>query len=158
MNRRRIIFSVMLLLVLAAQFFPKNRTNPGSDADAELFAAVDVPAAIREILERSCYDCHSNRTEWPWYSNVTPVGQWLAHHVDEARQHLNFSIWSELPVYRRAKLMGEMSEEVEAGDMPLPSYLWLHGEAKLSREDREFFTDWCDARRAQIEQKLDESR
>jgi hypothetical protein len=148
----------VLLLFLAAQFFPKNRTNPAGEVGADLFAVAEVPVEIRQILERSCYDCHSNETRWPWYSNVAPAGQWLAHHVEEARHHLNFSNWEKIAEHRRAKLMKEMSEEVAAGHMPLHSYLWLHGGARLSEQERAFFVNWCDTRRAELEEELDEPR
>jgi uncharacterized membrane protein len=158
MKRLRIgLFSLFVVFVIL-QVLPKNRTNPVVDAGTDLLAVADVPVEVRQILQRSCYDCHSNQTRWPWYSNVAPAGQWLVHHVDEARHHLNFSDWNSITAHRRAKLMKEMAEEVSEGHMPLHSYLWMHREAKLTEDERSLFADWCESRRAELEQEMDETR
>jgi hypothetical protein len=154
MTRKRLLW-ILLILLLAAQFVPKGKSNPATDPQQDFLADEEIPAEIRDVVQRSCYDCHSNATSWPWYSNVTPIGQWLAHHVEEGRHHLNFSAWSQLSDYRRAKLLDEMEEEVGEGHMPLPSYLWLHREASLDEVERGLLTEWCDTSRSGIEQGLD---
>lgn len=92
--------------------------------------AWDSPAT-RELAARACFDCHSNETKWPWYSNIAPISWLVQDHVDEGREYLNFSEWNK--TYEEA---GEAGETVEEGEMPIPNYLWLHPEAKLSVKEK----------------------
>jgi hypothetical protein len=87
-------------------------------------------ASIRELAVRACFDCHSNETQWPWYSNVAPVSWFVQRHVEEGRKVLNFSEWNR--VYEEAE---EASEAVLEGEMPLTSYLLAHPSARLTREE-----------------------
>lgn len=154
MRRRRIVWILVLLLALA-QFVPKGSSNPESDPAEDFFALAEMPQELRDDLQRACIDCHSNDTRWPWYTRLSPVGQWLVHHVDEGRHHLNFSRWGTLSDYRRAKLLAEMDEQVGEGHMPLRSYLWMHGEAKLSGGEREELVQWFRQERARLEETLE---
>ena len=90
----------------------------------------DTPTTLA-LVKRSCFDCHSNETVWPWYSNVAPLRWVIAHHVEEGREHLNFSRW-DLP----QKDAHEAAEEVEDGEMPMAGYLLLHQDKKLSESER----------------------
>ena len=83
---------------------------------------------------RACGDCHSNQTTWPWYSWVAPASWLVQHHVDEAREHLDFAEFDR--PQRDADEAAEAAEEVEEGEMPLPNYLWLHPEARLDDQER----------------------
>jgi hypothetical protein len=100
-------------------------TNPSVEREP----AWDSPRT-RALAERACFDCHSHQTRWPWYASVPLVGWWLQDHVDEGRAHLNFSTWS-----KPGREADEAAETIEEGEMPLASYLWLHGEAKLGADD-----------------------
>ena len=123
-------------LLMAIQFVPIDRENP------PVVAEIAAPAEVTAILERSCYDCHSNETRWPWYSRVAPASWLLAHDVEEGRERLNFSTWGRLPAHERAEEMEEIWEEVEEGEMPLWFYLPLHPEARLSADDRDVLERW----------------
>jgi hypothetical protein len=94
------------------------------------------------ILRRSCNDCHSSETVWPWYSNVSPVSWFLKSHIDEGRRELSFSEWATYPKRKRERKLHEMCEQVEAGEMPLKSYLPLHPSARLSDEDKRRLCEW----------------
>lgn len=143
--RSRKTLLLILAVVVLAQLWPKGKTNPPSDPNGHLFAVRQPPAEVRELLQRACADCHSNQTEWPWYTNLTPVGQWTVHHVEEARRHLNFDGWDRHSPAREAKLFEEMAEEVEEGEMPLRSYLWAHAEARLSAAERSTISSWAES-------------
>jgi Haem-binding domain len=95
------------------------------------------------VLERACRDCHSNRTEWPWYSNVAPVSWFVIDHVNHARSHLNFSDWSSYAPERRRKLLTGVCKETRSGAMPLSSYTWIHWSARLSPADVEALCNWA---------------
>jgi hypothetical protein len=84
----------------------------------------------RAIAERSCYDCHSNETDWPWYSNVAPMSWLVQHDVDEGRSELNFSEWPPDDA-------DDLHDPVEHGEMPPAKYTRLHGDAKLSAAERD---------------------
>ena len=127
---------LLLLLIVAfggIQFVPVERGNPAVESD------FDGPPAIAAILRRSCYDCHSNETAWPWYSWVAPMSWMLAEHVEDGRKRLNFSEWDEDEAWDS---MEEIGEEVAAGNMPLKNYLLLHRDARLSDADREALLAW----------------
>lgn len=126
------------------QFFRVDKTNPPVVAAETLATAIAVPPYVSEILGRSCNDCHSNMTRYPWYANVQPAGWFLKGHINEGREHLNFSVYNTYSSQKKAKALDEICEEVEAASMPLPSYLWIHGEAALKEGDAGILCEWAD--------------
>ena len=126
-----------VLVCAGIQLIPVERTNPPVTAD------LAAPAEIDAILRRSCYDCHSHETVWPWYAYVAPVSWWLADHVRKARSDLNFSDWPAFDFEEQEYAFREIEEQIEKGEMPLPNYLILHPEARLSDADRETLLDWA---------------
>ncbi len=137
MNRTTIAAAAVLAGLAAIQLVPVDRSNPPVETE------IDAPPDVHAILERSCYDCHSNQTRWPWYARVAPISWLVAHDVEEGREHLNFSEWNRLDGEERAELIEEVWEEVEEGEMPLWFYLPLHPEARLSPGDMETLRDWA---------------
>jgi len=131
-----------IAVVLAMQLYPMPRTNPPIETEAP------APDAVREILQRACYDCHSNETNWPWYAHVAPFKFFVVHHVEEGRRHMNFTTWNAFSAKKRAKRLREIMEEVDEAEMPLPSYLRLHPDAKLSAMDKELLRIWSEGRLA----------
>ncbi len=132
-----------LLIVLAGiQLFRPDRTNPPVTAAQTVQAAASVPPGVDAILRRSCYDCHSNETRWPWYSAVAPMAFGVVDHVTEGRAEMNFSEWGAYPPKKRTALLEKMCEEVREGKMPLKQYLWLHRDATLSEADWKSVCDW----------------
>ena len=85
------------------------------------------------MLKSSCYDCHSNHTKYPWYNNVTPVSWWIASHISEVKEELNFSEWENYTLKKKKHKLKEIIEETGEGEMPLRSYLWTHVEANYQR-------------------------
>ena len=122
-------------LLAAMQLFQPERTNPPSDPAASFEAVVRPPQEIASSLKRSCYDCHSNQTTWPWYSSGAPVSWLVANDVKEGRAHLNFSEWTRPGPEGELPSMGEVCEQVRAGKMPLWSYTLLHPDAKLTAQE-----------------------
>lgn len=138
----KIVVIVLILGFVVLQFFRPDRTNPPIVEAETLEAATRVPADVAAILNRSCSDCHSHKTTYPWYSNISPASLFLANHVANGRRHLNFSIWNTYDKKKKSHKMEEIQEQVEGGIMPLGSYLWIHRDAVLSESDKKALVDW----------------
>lgn len=139
------ITRVVLGLVVAGiaiQAVRPARTNPAVVSSRTLETAAMVPANTAALLKRSCYDCHSNETRWPWYSAVVPMAWAVASHVTEGRAHMNFSEWGAYAPGKRIAMLEKMCDEVRESRMPLPSYLLLHGDARLVEADWKAVCDW----------------
>lgn len=142
---KRILLALVILLVVAQAIRPA-RTNPPIDPAHELAA----PPSVASILQRSCYDCHSNRTVWPWYAQVAPVSWLLAKDVRQGRAEVNFSEWTTFTPRRTARKLKEICDQVESHEMPLEIYVPLHPDAKLSDADRQTLCDWAKGERAKV--------
>ena len=129
---------VALFLLVAVQFVPAERSNPPSKLE------IPATATVSTVLERSCYDCHSNRTQWPWYSRVAPVSWFVIRHVRMGRENLNLTEWPVLDIESQQYFLGEMKKQIEQGCMPLDSYLLLHRDARLSESDRALLLGWIE--------------
>ena len=133
----------LLVLFIGIQFIRPDRSNPATDPSLSL-AAVSAPdVRVTDILQRSCYDCHSNESRWPWYSQIAPISWTVAHDVEEGREHLNFSTWGNYPVDEKLHLLEELCEEIEKGKMPMGNYLLVHPDADLSEEEKVLLCQWA---------------
>jgi Haem-binding domain len=152
---------IAAVLFVAAQLVRPARTNPDIDEARTAQAHLDMPSEVQSILKRACYDCHSNETVWPWYSNVAPASWFLADHVNHGRKHLNFSDWTQPQRHaldsNPAAQLDAIYKEVGARNMPLGSYLILHPEAKLSDTDIEVICGWAKSQRARLANDSEEA-
>ena len=142
---RGAVFGCIALAVVIQAYRPA-RDNPPIVETRTLEAAVTVPAEVEQILARSCNDCHTDQTHWPWYSNVAPISWMIADHVSNGRRHLNFSEWLRPGVddpaeYTRQKFVSAC-RELRIGRMPLFSYEFLHPGARLSSIQIQTICDW----------------
>lgn len=150
---RKVLKWLVIALVavfVGVQFVRPARTNPSFDPAQTIYARLRMTPEVSGILNRSCQDCHSNATRWPWYSNVVPASWFLVDHVNEGREHLNFSEWGKLDKRRADKRLEEMCEQVSDMEMPLDSYTWIHRSARLSDEDRKILCSWTEAERKRL--------
>lgn len=127
----------LIAVFIVVQFVPVARVNPTERGQPA------APSEVQALLQRACYDCHSNETQWPWYSRVAPVSFLIAHDVTDGRRELNFSIWTQYNERRKARKMKEIAEQVEKDKMPQWYYVSLHPDAKLSVADRELIIKWA---------------
>ena len=146
----KIITIVAVVLIVGIQFVRPARTNPAVDESQTIFARTQITPEVSAILNRSCDDCHSNKTVWPWYTNVAPVSWWLSNHVNEGRHNLNYSEWGRLDHDRQDRKLRQICDEIQDGAMPLSSYLPMHPHARLSDEDKKTLCDWTDAERKRL--------
>jgi hypothetical protein len=135
MRLKHVGLACVALLGLA-QLVPVSRTNPPVEQE------VDAPPEVRALLERTCYDCHSHATRWPWYAWVAPASWLLAHDVSEGREHLNFSTWGRYDAEERAENLEEIAEMLDEGEMPPWFYLPLHPDARLSDAELSTIRAW----------------
>jgi len=133
---KRTVILVFAILVVGLQLVPVDRSNPPVSND------LPAPAAVKEILVRSCYDCHSNTTRWPWYARVAPVSWLVAGHVRDGRAALNFSHWLRYDHREQQRLGAAVIETMEKRTMPLPAYIYLHPEAKLTGSEIRILRSW----------------
>jgi len=129
----------VLLVLIGIQFVPMDvPAEVPTKADDELQA----PEEVHAILQRACFDCHSNHTDFPWYSSIAPVSWFTKMHVKEGREHMNFSIWASYDDEKKLKYLEKIPKAIKS-KMPLPSYLIMHKEAKLSDDDKKLLTEWA---------------
>ena len=138
---KKIILSLVVLLVII-QFIRIDKTNPPIDKRIDFITLTQPAAEVKGILLTSCYDCHSNETKYPWYTNIAPVSWWMKNHVNEGREHLNFSEWGNYTVKHQQHKLEECIEEVHEGEMPLSTYTRMHKETALSPAQQEQLNAW----------------
>lgn len=140
--KKKILLGILLVLVVI-QFIRPAKNDGIADSPSDISQAVTVPAEIKNMLVISCYDCHSNHTEHRWYENIQPIGWWIGHHIKEGKEELNFSEFNTYSLKRKKHKLDEVAETVEKHEMPLSSYLWVHGDASLSAEQQKALIDWA---------------
>src|SRR5678815_1818529 len=121
----KIALIVIVVAFVVGQFIRPDFTNPPVNASETLWASTAVPDDVHQVLVRSCNDCHSNESIYPWYAKITPSNWFLANHISEARREMNFSVWNTYSPKKKMKKLEEVCEQLEQGEMPLPSYLWI---------------------------------
>ncbi|MGH9409233.1 MAG: heme-binding domain-containing protein [Vicinamibacterales bacterium] len=141
-------FIVFVAAFVVAQVVRPDRSNPLDPPAASLLTA--APANVQAILTRSCADCHSNNTRWPWYTNVSPMSWMIASHVHSARDRFNFSTWTSYDSDDQDKFLGNMCSLTKKGKMPLASYLLIHWDARLSDADVAAICAWSEKLRANL--------
>lgn len=155
MKRKRLknILLGLLILFVIVQFIRPEKNKGLAGTDKAITHFVQVPDTVKSILKVSCYDCHSNHTNYPWYSEISPVSLWLANHVKKGKAELNFSDFSQYTARRQKNKLTSIAEQVEGQEMPLKSYLLLHGNARLSAGQIQLIKDWVDSAKAELERK-----
>lgn len=146
---KKILFGLLAVVVII-QFFRIDKTNPPVNRALDIMNVVPVPPEIKSILKTSCYDCHTNETVYPWYTNVAPVSWWIKKHIDDGRDELNFSDWGNYSLRRKDHKLDEIVEMIDEEEMPLPSYLIAHGDARLNAEQKALLVDWAKAVREEL--------
>ncbi len=136
MAKIKIGLAVLVGLIAVAQLFRIDKTNPPAEG------ALVTPPEIENLMRRACYDCHSNETVWPWYSNVAPVSWMIGRDVKEGREELNFSRWGAYDDAKKIKKLKKTAKESTKGEMPPWYYVLAHPEARLSATEQQVFDAW----------------
>ncbi|MBL0330419.1 MAG: heme-binding domain-containing protein [Bacteroidetes bacterium] len=138
MSKKKKILYILLSVIIIIQFIRPERNLGKRETENTIFVSNEVG----QILQTSCFDCHSNYTVYPWYTNIQPIGWWLNHHVNEGKEELNFSEFEAYSLKRKLHKLEEIKEMVDEGEMPLSSYTLIHGDATLSAEQKEILSKW----------------
>ncbi|HEX7419838.1 MAG TPA: heme-binding domain-containing protein [Thermoanaerobaculia bacterium] len=136
------LFLALLFIGVVIQFIRPDMAPVPVDPKHTIQAVLTVPPNIDATIHRACYDCHSNESRWPWYSQISPVSWWLKSHVNDGRKALNFSEFAALPKKKQIKKLGDACDQVKQGDMPLKTYLPMHPAAHLTDADRGALCTW----------------
>jgi len=137
---KKVLLGILVVLILIQFIQPEK--NDSKDWDNDITTVMQVPNDIQEIIKVSCADCHSNYTKYPWYSNIAPVSWWMAQHVNEGKEHLNFSEWTLYNKNQKKHIVNDLEEVMESHEMPLKSYLITHSDAVMTQKQYDAFLAW----------------
>lgn len=130
-------FTIITALLLVGMQFIQVEIAPPTAKQNEITA----PTEVATVLKKSCYDCHSNDTKLPWYGDVAPMAWFVRKHINDGRKVVNFSTFYELSKSKQKDMYERIGKSVVIR-MPLPSYTWIHGEAKLSQKEKKMLQKW----------------
>ncbi|GFD72707.1 heme-binding domain-containing protein [Tenacibaculum sp. Mcav3-52] len=138
----KIIAIILLVVFVGIQFIPVGLNQSNSIPRTDFMLVNDVPNGIKDKLQVSCYDCHSNNTKYPWYNKIQPIAWFLEDHIEEGKAELNFNEWDSLSNRRKVSKLRSIIKQIESGEMPLDSYTLIHKDAKFSEAEKEEIISW----------------
>ena len=124
-------------MLIGIQFIPTSTNQSVEAPSTDFIKTFMVPVDLRHILKISCYNCHSNNTNYPWYSRVQPVRLLLENHINKGKAELNLSEFGSYSVRKQKSKLKSMANQIEKDEMPLSSYTLIHRDARLSKESKE---------------------
>jgi hypothetical protein len=142
-------------IFIVIQLYRPERFSTYEIAPAHITKQLNVPANVENILKRSCYDCHSNHTTWPWYSNVAPVSWLVIADVTGGRKKMNFSEWGKMSRSKQEIKLDKICDEVSEGEMPLRQYLMIHKEAELTQAEKDILCKWAEGESKKLKNEPD---
>jgi hypothetical protein len=142
MSRIKKILLGVLIVFVVIQFLQPARNKNGQVLPTDISKIVSMPENVQTILKTACYDCHSNNTNYPWYTNIQPVGWMMARHIKEGKEELVFSEFGSYSLRRQISKLKSIENSIKDGTMPLTSYTFIHKNAKLSQNDKALIIDW----------------
>lgn len=147
MKRVRVVAVLLCVAIVVVQFFRPEKILAVDQSANSIAKNFVVTSEVQSILERSCYDCHSNTTHYPWYAEIMPVGWWLNSHINAGKQGLNFDAFSGYRPSKQYRRFKQIEDEIAKGDMPLPSYTFIHRNAVLTVDEKDRMSRWVEAMR-----------
>jgi hypothetical protein len=144
------VILVLLVVFIIIQFFRPTKNTATALSVNDISTKYKVPDDVKNILQTSCNDCHSNNTKYPWYSNIQPVAWYLNDHVKDGKRHLNFSEFASYKIAKQYRKLEEISHEIEDDEMPMTSYKIMHGNAKLTDKQKVVIYNWVNELRDSI--------
>ena len=142
MGRIKKILFAILVVIIAIQFIQPARNKSGQVLQTDFSTTYDIPQDIFTLVKNACYDCHSNNTNYPWYSNIQPVAWVMARHISKGKQKLNFSCFGSNTTRKKVSKLKEIANQIKDGEMPITSYKLMHKSARLSEDDKNLLMNW----------------
>ncbi len=139
---KKVFIGLIIVFVIIQFIHPAKNINTTVLAE-DMNVIYPIPDSVHKILERACFDCHSNNTRYPWYSKIQPVDWWMNDHIEEGKKELNFSEFGKRPLPKQAKKLKKLAKEVDEAGMPLDSYTWIHKDANLTDAEKKIIIDWA---------------
>jgi len=142
---KKILLGILFILLIAfivIQFIRPARNVSGQVSETDILKTYNIPSNVSNLLKNACYDCHSNNTNYPWYSNIQPVGWFLAKDIKDGKAELNFSEFGSLSSRRQISKLKNVESRIKDGTMPLPTYQFIHSVARLSEDEKQLLIDW----------------
>jgi hypothetical protein len=140
----KVLILVLIVVIIGIQFIPGGIPDNKPEDNRTLAHDTLVSPDVLAILKKSCFDCHSNQTDFPWYASIAPSSWLLADHINEGRKNLNFSEWQDFSKRKKVGKLEDIQEQVKKGEMPLKSYTLIHKKAILSPEEIQTLIKWTD--------------
>ncbi|MEY8021324.1 heme-binding domain-containing protein [Muriicola sp. SD30] len=133
---------ILLVALVGIQFVPTEHNKSDVVPKTDFMVVNEVPKNIENIIKTSCYDCHSNNTDYPWYNRVQPVAWFLEGHIENGKEELNFNEWDTYSGRRKKSKLRSIISQIKEDEMPLASYTLIHRDAKLSDTEKKTVLDW----------------
>ncbi|RFN60191.1 heme-binding domain-containing protein [Marixanthomonas ophiurae] len=146
------ILIVLLVALVIIQFIRPEKNKGGYESIAFFEKETKPSAEVALLLKENCYDCHSDQTQYPWYSEIAPFSLWLDEHIEHGKGHFNASAWDSYSIKKKDHKMEELVEMIEEGEMPLDSYTWIHGD--LTEQEQKLILQWAGLVRLQYKNQL----
>lgn len=140
----KIISIVFVVVIVGIQFVPTSRNESDVIPETDIMTLYGVPERVGSIFKTSCFDCHSNNTNYPWYNKVQPASWFLEKHIKEGKDELNFNEFGTYSLRRQKSKLKSIGSQIADGEMPLSSYTMIHRESKLSESDKTIVIAWVD--------------
>jgi len=137
---KKILLGVLVVLILI-QFITPQKNN-SKDYTNDITKELQIPDDVQQIIKTSCADCHSNSTVYPWYNKIAPFSWYLAQHVNEGKEHLNFSEWTTYNKDQKNHIVKELKEVIKKREMPLTTYVLIHKNAAMNESQNKLFLNW----------------
>ena len=144
------IFYFFLVVFVVIQLFQPERNNSNENVKSELANHYKIPDTVETLLNTICYDCHSNNTDYPWFSNVQPIGWYIQSKITEGKKHLNFSEFGKYTKEKALKRLADIDDVMKTNRMPLKSYKWYNKTADLTDAQRKAISSWALSLKNQI--------
>jgi len=144
MKRVKQLLVALLLAFAVIQFIQPARNQSGQAVQLDFSNTTTVPDTIYTLFKNACFDCHSNNTNYPWYSNIQPMGWFMASDIENGKAKLNFNDLGSLSSRRLESKLQETENMIKDGTMPLPAYKLMHEGARLTKEEREALIGWIE--------------
>jgi thiamine pyrophosphate-dependent acetolactate synthase large subunit-like protein len=137
------ILVFLLIVLIIMQFFRPSKNVSAQTSSNDITLLHPIPGDVKSILSKACNDCHTNNTKYPWYAQIQPMAWWLEDHILEGKKELNFSEFALYRLRKQYKKMEEVVEQVEDNLMPLEEYAYVHGDSKLTADEKAKVIGWA---------------